>query len=123
MVFSFYSGSDLLHVISRLSKKIRAELPESGLLNQNKVLRVKKGTQSELIFEKIAYGLRLADVIDFVLDSRDYPQHKLTYICIFSALNQVNRMMESKTYASFTLQGDREKFAFDEFFKIDETYI
>jgi hypothetical protein len=33
MVLSYFNGSDLLHVFGRLSKKIREDLPKSGLLD------------------------------------------------------------------------------------------
>ena len=33
-VFSYLNGSDLLHSVSRLSKKFRQEIPTSGLLDQ-----------------------------------------------------------------------------------------
>jgi hypothetical protein len=41
MVISYFNGSDLFHVFGRLSKEIREELPSSGLLDQEKSLRVR----------------------------------------------------------------------------------
>ena len=38
LVFSHFNGADLFHVLSRLNKKLRSELPEAGLLDQEKVL-------------------------------------------------------------------------------------
>ena len=40
-VFSHFNGSDVFHVFSRLSKKVREELPKAkGALEQEKVLRI-----------------------------------------------------------------------------------
>ena len=33
LVFSYFNGSDLFHVFSRLSTKVREELPKSGFLD------------------------------------------------------------------------------------------
>ena len=33
LVFSHFNGADLFHVLSRLNKKLRSELPEAGLLD------------------------------------------------------------------------------------------
>ena len=42
IVFSYFPTVDLFHKISLLSKGIRNKLPSSGLLNQTKILVVKK---------------------------------------------------------------------------------
>jgi hypothetical protein len=45
MVISNFNGSDLLHVFARLNKNLRKEMPKAGLLDQEKLIRVKQNTQ------------------------------------------------------------------------------
>jgi hypothetical protein len=68
MVMSCFNGSDLLHIFARLNKKIREELPEAGLLDQKKVLRVKQVVERTKLLQNIKYGLQLATHIDFAFD-------------------------------------------------------
>ena len=52
MVISFFNGSDLLHVFARLNKEIRKELPDSGLLDQEKILRIRQDTKIDNINDR-----------------------------------------------------------------------
>lgn len=41
MVFSYLSGSWILHKAACLSKRLRKEIPEAGLLDQHKQIKFK----------------------------------------------------------------------------------
>lgn len=41
MVFQFFDGSELFHKAALLNKQIRSELPNAGILDQEKVLEAK----------------------------------------------------------------------------------
>ena len=70
MVISYFNGSDLLHIFARLNKSLRAKLPNSGLLDQQKVLRVKQDITLHKILQKIKYGVKLVDKIDFLFNGK-----------------------------------------------------
>jgi adenine C2-methylase RlmN of 23S rRNA A2503 and tRNA A37 len=64
--FSYLDGQMLFNTVSRLSKKIRKELPKNKILNQKKVLHVsaKNFQNIKISLESLQYGLELADTVD-----------------------------------------------------------
>ena len=68
-VFSFLPGCDLFHKIALLNRKMRKELPGSGILDQEKelsprVLSRREGLRGYKI-QDFSYGFELATVINF----------------------------------------------------------
>ena len=64
-VASHFNGADIFHVFARLSSKLRKQLPQSYLLDQEKTLTVQSLVDKENLVQKMKYGLRLADTINF----------------------------------------------------------
>ena len=69
-IVAYLNGPDLLHGIARLSKKVRAQLPESGLLDQTKVVTVNR-RQKEMGSAELRYALSLVNQVRFSFG--DYP--------------------------------------------------
>ena len=66
MIFSYVPGCDLFHKIALTCKSIRQKLPNSGLLDQIRVITVKLiFDEDSLYFNKNSfnYALELADSI------------------------------------------------------------
>jgi hypothetical protein len=75
--YSYLSGSDLLHKISRLNKKERQLLPGSGLLDQVKVIVLKHFPHN---LSHMHYALRIIDAIEYRVDknsSEELPQTRI----------------------------------------------
>ena len=63
--YSYLSGSELLHKISRLNKKERQLLPGSGLLDQVKVIVYKHFPHN---LSHLHYALRIVNAIEYRVD-------------------------------------------------------
>ena len=61
-IYSYLSGTDLLHKISLLNKKERQMLPGSGLLDQVKVIVYKNFPYN---FSHLHYALLLVNAIEY----------------------------------------------------------
>lgn len=106
MVFSYFNGSDIFHVFSLLNKSIRDELPTSGLLDQEKILRVKLQPAHKELMNHIAYGLKLADTVDFVYNESVTSTlgKGALYMQMIACIVGLNKFGPLKTGISFDLQ-------------------
>ena len=89
VVFSYLSGCEIFHRIALTSKRIRDQLPDSGLLNQIKVITIKHEKAEEMSLpkaESFLYAIRLADGIQLQLSkgSIKYADLLLEFIRIAS---------------------------------------
>ena len=84
-IMSYFPGTDLLHGFSRLSKNVRAMIPNSGLLDQEKMIAVKPRPYYDSLTDKMAsnmnfelltkymqHALRIATKIRICIRDYDY---------------------------------------------------
>ena len=72
LTFSYLPGCDLFHKISVTCKSIRSVLPNSGLLDQIKVITIKAPTENYpdcLPVDSFKYALELADSIQIQVNA------------------------------------------------------
>ena len=97
IVFSYLTGSELFHKIALLNKTTRQMLPESGILQQVKVLTM-KSVPSYL--GNLNFGLSLVDVIELVATQK-------TITVVNAMANQINfKNGFSKKYTEIDLTLD-----------------
>jgi len=91
-VMSHFSGSDVFHIFARLSRSIRAELPTAGLLDQEKVIRMKRDASFINLIKKIKYGVSLVDTVDFLFEDKKIENQDRLYFSVISAICSANAL-------------------------------
>ena len=82
LTFSYLPGSDLFHKISVTCKSLRSVLPNSGLLDQIKVITIKAPTENYpdcLPVDSFKYALELADSIQIQVNAYHIKYAKLIF--------------------------------------------
>ena len=75
LIFSYFSGCELLHKCANINKRIRQQLPQSGLLNQIKIVTIKFEMTEQKILpnaESFLYAMSLVDGIQIQVDKNNY---------------------------------------------------
>lgn len=99
LVFSFLNGSVLFHKIALLNKDLRKKLTNSALLDQDKVIRIKKRILrqgklfSELPDASLCYANSFADAFEFKLHFKtlDYLGYLETFVKSIDYLQKTKR--------------------------------
>jgi len=63
VTFSYLSGSDLYHKIALLNRSTRSQLPQSGLVDQLRILTLKQEPDG---LHRLKYAFQLAHVLHLV---------------------------------------------------------
>jgi len=77
VTFSYLSGSDLYHKIALLNRSTRSQIPQSGLVDQLRILTLKQEPDG---LHRLKYAFQLA--------------HVLHLVCTNTNIAMVNRMAQ-----------------------------
>ena len=75
-IFSYLSGTDLIHKIALINKEVRVSLPNKGLLDQDKVANLNLASIDSITCFHLTYSLSLLNAVKIKLIN-DYFQNEL----------------------------------------------
>jgi hypothetical protein len=84
LMFSYLPGNVLFHKIALLTKEVRKSLPNSGLLDQIKVIGIKETAvklPGPFPTQSFVYAISLADSIRFPVEERRFLKAKARLCC------------------------------------------